>query len=78
MLSEFGTADDPARPGAQAEWYAAVPGVLKELDGVRAALQWNHRDPGPGCDLSLARESSWQGLRRAVSDPYFGQRVPRG
>ncbi|MEV4681443.1 glycosyl hydrolase [Streptomyces kurssanovii] len=78
MLSEFGTADDPARPGAQAEWYAEVPGVVKELDGVRAALQWNHRDPGPGCDLSLARESSWQGLRHALSDPYFGQRVPRG
>ncbi|MEU0084981.1 glycosyl hydrolase [Streptomyces sp. NPDC006274] len=78
MLSEFGTADDPARPGAQAEWYADVPRVVKELAGVRAALQWNHRDPGPGCDLSLAGESSWQSLRKAAADPYFRQRVPRG
>src|SRR5690606_22724281 len=43
MLSEFGTANDPSRPGRQAEWYAEVPGVLKRLDGVKAALQWNHR-----------------------------------
>ncbi|MEU0395111.1 glycosyl hydrolase [Streptomyces sp. NPDC006208] len=76
MLSEFGTADDPQRPDAQAEWYAQVPRVVKELDGVRAALQWNHRDPGPGCDLSLARDSSWRSLRKAVSDPYFHQSLP--
>ncbi|MFF3325457.1 glycoside hydrolase family 26 protein [Streptomyces sp. NPDC002889] len=76
MLSEFGTADDPRRPRAQADWYAEVPRVVKELDGVRAALQWNHRDPGPGCDLSLARDTSWQSLREAVSDPYFRQPLP--
>jgi len=73
MLSEFGTADDPARPGRQAEWYARVPRVLKSLDGVRAALQWNHRDPGPHCDLSVAGDAAWASLREAVSDPYLNQ-----
>jgi hypothetical protein len=76
MLSEFGTADDPAKPSAQAEWYEQVPRVVKELEGVRAALQWNYRDPGPGCDLSLARDESWKSLRKAVSDPYFNQPRP--
>ncbi|MEO3976390.1 hypothetical protein [Streptomyces sp. CAU 1734] len=76
MLSEFGSADDPTRPGRQAEWYAEVPRVVKKLDGVKAALQWNWRDPGPGCDLSLARDSSWKSLREAVADPYFNQRRP--
>lgn len=76
MLSEFGTADDPSEPEAQAQWYAQVPRVMKELDGVRAALQWNYRDSGPGCDLSLARDASWKSLRKAVSDPYFHQVRP--
>ncbi|NUL03452.1 hypothetical protein HRW07_09440 [Streptomyces lunaelactis] len=76
MLSEFGTADDPSRPDAQAEWYAEVPRVVKKLDGVRAVLQWNYRDPGPGCDLALARDESWKSLRKAVSDPYFHQPRP--
>ncbi|MEV6407510.1 glycosyl hydrolase [Streptomyces bobili] len=73
MLSEFGTADDPSRPGRQADWYAQVPRILKDLEGVKAALQWNYRDPGPHCDLALARDESWASLRKAVSDPYLNQ-----
>jgi len=73
MLSEFGTADDPSRPDRQAEWYAEVPGVLKGLTGVKAALQWNYRDPGPHCDLAVANDRAWSSLRKAVSDPYFNQ-----
>ncbi|MEV5431101.1 glycosyl hydrolase [Streptomyces sp. NPDC052701] len=73
MLSEFGTAADPARPGRQAQWYAEVPRVLKRLEGVKAALQWNHRDPGPHCDLSLADDAAWASLREAVADPYLNQ-----
>ncbi|WP_406268794.1 glycosyl hydrolase [Streptomyces sp. NBC_00191] len=76
MLSEFGTADDPSKPSAQAEWYEQVPRVVGKLDGVRAALQWNYRDPGPGCDLSLARDESWKSLRKAAADPYFNQVRP--
>ncbi|MFE5855162.1 glycosyl hydrolase [Streptomyces sp. NPDC056500] len=76
MLSEFGTADDPSKPSAQAGWYKEVPRVVKELDGVKAALQWNWRDPGPHCDLSLARDASWKSLKKAVSDPYFNQPRP--
>ncbi|MEV6397598.1 glycosyl hydrolase [Streptomyces sp. NPDC051907] len=76
MLSEFGTADEPSRPEAQAQWYAQVPAVVKDLDGVRAALQWNYRDPGPGCDLSLARDASWKSLRKVAADPYFNQPRP--
>ncbi len=75
MLSEFGSAADPTRPGRQAEWYARVPSVLKELEGVRAALQWNHRDPGPHCDLTVADEAAWESLREAVADPYLNQPV---
>jgi hypothetical protein len=73
MLSEFGTADDPDRPNRQADWYAEVPRVLKDLEGVKAALQWNHRDPGPHCDLAVANDRAWGALRRAVSDPYLNQ-----
>ncbi|MFI6038722.1 glycosyl hydrolase [Streptomyces sp. NPDC051315] len=73
MLSEFGTANDPSRPGRQAEWYARVPAVLKGLTGVKAALQWNYRDPGPHCDLALANDQAWDSLRTAVSDPYLNQ-----
>ncbi|MEU4498778.1 glycosyl hydrolase [Streptomyces sp. NPDC023998] len=76
MLSEFGTADEPSKPSAQAEWYEQVPRVVKRLEGVHAALQWNFRDPGPGCDLSLARDESWKSLRKAVADPYFNQVGP--
>ncbi|MFF8958999.1 glycoside hydrolase family 26 protein [Streptomyces sp. NPDC014894] len=76
MLPEFGTADDPERPRAQADWYREVPRVVKSLEGVGAALQWNWRDPGPGCDLSLARDSSWKSLGDAVADPYFNQPRP--
>ncbi|WP_369195914.1 glycoside hydrolase family 26 protein [Streptomyces djakartensis] len=73
MLSEFGTATDADRPDRQAEWYAQVPSVLKRLDGVKAALQWNHRDPGPHCDLALANDAAWDSLRTAVADPYLNQ-----
>ncbi|WP_371669758.1 glycosyl hydrolase [Streptomyces sp. NBC_00289] len=73
MLSEFGTADDPSTPDRQAGWYAQVPRVLKELDGVKAALQWNYRDPGRYCDLAVANDDAWDGLRKAVSDPYLNQ-----
>ncbi|CAL9496747.1 hypothetical protein SUDANB58_03366 [Streptomyces sp. enrichment culture] len=73
MLSEFGSAADPDRPDRQADWYAQVPSVLKSLDGVKAALQWNYRDPGPHCDLALANDRSWASLRKAVSDPYLNQ-----
>jgi hypothetical protein len=73
MLSEFGTAADSARPGRQAEWYAQVPRVLKNLEGVKAALQWNYRDPGPHCDLALANDAAWKSLRRVVADPYLNQ-----
>jgi len=47
--------------------------VLKRLDGVKAALQWNYRDPGPHCDLALANDAAWDSLRTAVSDPYLDQ-----
>ncbi|NBM18307.1 hypothetical protein GUY61_22415 [Streptomyces sp. GC420] len=73
MLSEFGSANDPERPSRQAEWYAEVPRVIKDLDGVKAALQWNYRDPGPHCDLSVANDRAWSALREAVSDPYLNQ-----
>lgn len=73
MLSEFGTAVDSERPERQAEWYAEVPGVLKNLDGVKAALQWNHRDPGPHCNLALANDAAWDSLREVVADPYLNQ-----
>jgi hypothetical protein len=73
MLSEFGTADDPSRPDRQADWYAQVPTVLKDLTGVKAALQWNYRDPGPHCDLAVAGDEAWNSLRKAVSDPYLNQ-----
>ncbi|WP_230534829.1 glycosyl hydrolase [Streptomyces griseomycini] len=73
MLSEFGTAVDAERPRRQAEWYAQVPRVLKSLEGVKAALQWNHRDPGPHCNLALANEAAWASLREVVSDPYLNQ-----
>ncbi|MFG3088775.1 glycosyl hydrolase [Streptomyces antibioticus] len=73
MLSEFGTAKDTTRPERQAQWYAEVPEVLKGLTGVKAALQWNSRDPGPHCDLSVAGDRAWAGLREAVSDPYLNQ-----
>ncbi|MFI8192966.1 glycosyl hydrolase [Streptomyces sp. NPDC085946] len=73
MLSEFGTAVDTARPERQAQWYAEVPRVLKRLEGVKAALQWNFRDPGPHCDLALAGDAAWDSLREAVADPYLNQ-----
>ncbi|QNP70877.1 hypothetical protein IAG44_16515 [Streptomyces roseirectus] len=73
MLSEFGTANDPSRPARQADWYAQVPSVLKKLTGVKAALQWNYRDPGPHCDLAVAGSRAWASLRKAVSDPYLNQ-----
>lgn len=73
MLSEFGSAADDSRPQRQAEWYARVPSVLKGLDGVKAALQWNHRDPGPHCDLAVANEAAWESLRKVVSDPHLNQ-----
>ncbi|GGV77596.1 hypothetical protein GCM10010294_45470 [Streptomyces griseoloalbus] len=73
MLSEFGTAVDSARPQRQAEWYAQVPRVLKDLEGVKAALQWNYRDPGPHCNLALANDAAWESLRTVVADPYLNQ-----
>ncbi|MET7292329.1 glycosyl hydrolase [Streptomyces griseoloalbus] len=73
MLSEFGTAVDSARPQRQAEWYGQVPRVLKDLEGVKAALQWNYRDPGPHCNLALANDAAWESLRTAVADPYLNQ-----
>jgi hypothetical protein len=74
MLSEFGSAADPDRPDRQADWYAGVVPVLKRLDGVKAALQWNHRDPGPHCDLSVANDAAWASLRKTAADPYLNQR----
>ncbi|MET8574107.1 glycosyl hydrolase [Streptomyces sp. NPDC005012] len=76
MLSEFGSAHDTARPSRQAEWYRDVPDVLEKLDGVKAALQWNSRDPGPHCDLSLANEESWEAMRRLAADPRLNQPPP--
>ncbi|MBQ1094920.1 hypothetical protein KBY55_02095 [Streptomyces sp. b94] len=73
MLSEFGSASDPKRPDRQADWYAQVPRVLKELEGVKAALQWNYRDPGPNCDLAVANDRAWDSLRKVVADPHLNQ-----
>ncbi len=76
MLSEFGSAFDAKRPGRQAEWYAQVPRVLKDLEGVKAALQWNYRDPGPHCDLSVQGDRAWASLREAAADPHLNQPLP--
>ncbi|MEV7792853.1 glycosyl hydrolase [Streptomyces sp. NPDC087512] len=73
MLSEFGTASDPDRPDRQAGWYEQVPRVLEDLEGVKAALQWNYRDPGPYCDLSVAGDEAWAALRGAAGAPYLNQ-----
>ncbi|MFE9920086.1 glycoside hydrolase family 26 protein [Streptomyces sp. NPDC005774] len=73
MLSEFGSAVDSTRPQRQAEWYAQVPPVLKGLEGVKAALQWNYRDPGPHCNLAVADEAAWESLREVAADPYLNQ-----
>ncbi|MCQ4196474.1 glycoside hydrolase family 26 protein [Streptomyces parvulus] len=73
MLSEFGSAADPERPGRQADWYDGVPRVLKDLEGVKAALQWNYRDPGPHCDLAVADDRAWASLREVAADPHLNQ-----
>src|SRR5690606_38222678 len=80
MLSEFGTASDPDRPQRQAEWYAQVPRVLKNRDGVKAALQWNDRDPGPHCHLALAGDAAGESLREGVAVAYLNepQKSPPG
>jgi hypothetical protein len=76
MLSEFGSAHDTARPSRQARWYREVPEVLPRLEGVKAALQWNSRDPGPHCDLALANDESWDAVRRLAADPHLNQSAP--
>ncbi|MFE0201901.1 glycoside hydrolase family 26 protein [Streptomyces sp. NPDC058985] len=73
MLSEFGSASDPKRPDRQADWYAQVPRVLKDLEGVKAALQWNYRDPGPHCNLAVANDRAWDSLREVAADPHLNQ-----
>ncbi|MEV5551479.1 glycosyl hydrolase [Streptomyces sp. NPDC052309] len=73
MLSEFGSAFDADRPDRQADWYAQVPRVLKGLEGVKAALQWNYRDPGPHCNLAVANDRAWASLRKVAADPYLNQ-----
>ncbi|NGN69812.1 hypothetical protein G5C51_38730 [Streptomyces sp. A7024] len=76
MLSEYGSAQDTAKTGRQADWYAEVPEVLKRMPQVKAALQWNSRDPGPHCDLSLQNDDAVDALKKAGDDPYFKQPLP--
>ncbi|WP_419996213.1 glycosyl hydrolase [Streptomyces boninensis] len=76
MLSEYGSAQDTRDPGRQADWYADVPEVMKRMPQVKAALQWNSRDPGPHCDLSLQNGEAVAALKKAGQDTYFRQPVP--
>lgn len=74
MLAEYGTAADPARPGAQQQWYQQVPQVVRQqLPGVRAVVQWDSSVPGADCDLSLDRAPALAGFTAAGQDPYFHQ-----
>src|SRR5690606_10590105 len=73
MLSELGTAADADRPDRQAECYAEVPGVLKDLHGVKAGRRGTHRDPGPRCTPAVAGDAAWDSRREAAAHRSLNQ-----
>ncbi|BFO14364.1 hypothetical protein SHKM778_07520 [Streptomyces sp. KM77-8] len=46
MLAEFATAPDADDPGRQRDWYARIPGAMKELPEVKALVHWNRPTSG--------------------------------
>jgi hypothetical protein len=74
ILSEFGTVDDPAQPNRKAEWFADVPGVVKDLPGIKAVVQWNSE--ARGCNFTLTGPGVLSAYAKAGKDPYFTQPLP--
>jgi hypothetical protein len=68
MLAEYGTNGLDKRA-----WFAGVPGVLKGLPRIRAAVQFNSR-PGPCDHRFTASAANLAGFRAASSDAYVNPR----
>jgi hypothetical protein len=71
MLSEFGSADDPADAQRRADWYRAVPAALKTMPNIRSVVYF---DSSTDADWRFeTTAASIAGFADAGHDPYLNQ-----
>ena len=77
MLSEYGTAADPADPEAKRRWFEAWPAAVKAHPRIKAVLYFNSAGvttTTDTCNMLLNdTPSSIAGFSTAAADPYFTQ-----
>jgi hypothetical protein len=78
MISETGTVIYPGQPERAAAWYAAIPGALERLKGIKAVTLWDHTGQG-SCDYRFSQQPTVQKAvtkvgKRALLNP----RLPTG
>lgn len=70
MISEVGSAQYPRDPRATADWYAAIPSVLKQYPRIKAVAMWDSTDGY--CNFDFTKKPHIAvGVRQAGLDPYL-------
>jgi hypothetical protein len=78
MISETGTVVYPDDPQRAAAWYAAIPGALERLKGIKAVSLWDHTGQNL-CDYRFSNQPKVQQAvakvgRRALLNPRLPSR----
>ncbi|MEV0596372.1 glycosyl hydrolase [Nonomuraea cavernae] len=82
MLLEWGSVEDPERPGRRAEWLNAARKMFLSpgYEQYRALLSWDARNLGgaaPACDFDVARTPDSLAAWRAIAtDPGYSAKSP--
>jgi hypothetical protein len=76
MLTEYGTAADPADPGLEASWYRDIEPTIQADSGIKAVSLWNSATSQ--CNFMLSGESAAAraAYQQAGLSAYFLQQLP--
>jgi hypothetical protein len=73
MISETGSAKYEDDPGRTADWYASIPGTLRDFPQIKAVTLWDSVDGG--CDYKVGKVTEVrEGVRRAGRDQWLDTR----
>jgi hypothetical protein len=73
MLTEYGTAADPADPGLEASWYRDIEPTIQAYPGIKALSLWNSATSQCSFTLSSQSAPARAAYRQAGLSPYFLQ-----
>ncbi len=79
MIAEWGSQEDPARPGRKGQWITAAGDEIRRWPQVRGVLYWNATGRDGRCPFTLNSSlSAMAAMRALASQHYVKAALPAG